>query len=166
MRVGHAMACGTLMAAAMIPGIPGFGASAQATTDSEAIALNGKYRATSDGQRAHTNDQFHTEPTVTAIWTITSTCENLLSCTGQVTSDQGWSAPIQMVGGNLWRVVHDVPNWEQCGDGMPAATGHQIFRFSIDDKLEGDDKTVGPSGACGANRWLVIDMPFKLVKIG
>jgi hypothetical protein len=166
MRVGHAASATLMVAAAMAPGILGFGVSARATTDSELIALNGRYRATSDGQRAQTNEQFHAEPVVTAIWTISSTCTNPEDCTGTVTSDQGWTAPIMMAGGSMWRVVHDVPNWEQCGDGMPAATGHQVFRFSIDDKLEGDDHTVGPSGACGANRWLVIDMPFKLVKIG
>lgn len=163
MRVGHAMANAALMAVAMMPG---FAATAWATTDTEAMELNGKYRATSDGQLAQTNDQFHQEATVTAIWTITSSCEDPETCTGTVTSDQGWTAPMQMVGGNMWRVVHDVPDWEKCGDGMPNATGHQVFRFSADALLAGDDHTVGPSGACGANRWLVIDMPFKLVKIG
>jgi hypothetical protein len=146
--------------------IPGSGGSAQATTDTEALALNGTYRATSDGQWAQTNYQFHNEATVTAIWTITSTCTNVMECTGQVTSDQGWSAPLKLVGGVMWLVTHDVPNWEQCGDGMPAAPGHQMFKFSADEKLAGFDHTQGPSGACGANRWLVVDMPFKLVKIG
>jgi hypothetical protein len=32
--------------------------------------------------------------------------------------------------------------------------------------LEVPDYTVGPSGACGANKWLVIEIPFKLVKTG
>src|SRR5579875_1559336 len=163
MRLVHAMASATLTAGTMILG---FDASAWATTDTDALALNGRYQATSDGQWATTNDQFHNEATVTSIWTITSSCTNPMECTGQVTSDQGWTAPLQLVGGNMWRVVHDVPNWEQCGDDRPAATGHQVFRFSADEKLAGDDHTVGPSGACGANRWLVIDMPFKLVKIG
>jgi hypothetical protein len=40
------------------------------------------------------------------------------------------------------------------------------FKFSADEKLSGWDYTVGPSGACGANKWLVIEMPFKLVKTG
>lgn len=88
-----------------------------------------------------------------------------LECSGQVTSDQGWTAPLKLVGGSIWVVAHDVPNWEQCGDGMPAATGRQIFRFATSDNLRGDDKTTGPSGACGVNKWLTIDMPFKLEKI-
>lgn len=161
MRVSHAMASATLMAAAMIPA---FGPQARASSDDP--ALNGTYQATSDGQWAQTNDQYHTEATVTSIWTITSSCTNPMECTGQVTSDQGWTAPLKLVGGNMWRVVHDVPNWEQCGNDLPAATGHQVFRFSADDKMVGDDHTVGPSGACGVNKWLVVDLPFKLVKIG
>lgn len=160
MRIGQAMASATLLAVAMIPI---FGSSAHASSDDP--ALNGTYRATSDGQWATTNEQYHTEATVTSIWTISSSCVNPMECTGQVTSDQGWSAPLQLVGGSMWKVVHDVPNWEQCASDLPAATGHQVFRFSTDETLTGDDHTVGPSGACGVNKWLVVDMPFKLVKI-
>ncbi|APA74600.1 hypothetical protein BB737_00535 [Mycobacterium avium subsp. hominissuis] len=162
MRVVGAIASATLMTASAT--ILGFCAPVQASSDDDP-ALNGKYRATSDGQWAQTNDQFHSEPTVTAIWTITSTCSTPLECSGQVTSDQGWTAPLKLVGGSIWVVAHDVPNWEQCGDGMPAATGRQIFRFATSDNLRGDDKTTGPSGACGVNKWLTIDMPFKLEKI-
>ena len=32
--------------------------------------------------------------------------------------------------------------------------------------LAGKNKTVGPSGACGQNQWLTIDMPMRLDKIG
>ena len=31
--------------------------------------------------------------------------------------------------------------------------------------LAGKDKTVGPSGACGQNPWLSIEMPLRLDKI-
>lgn len=160
MRVVWAAASATLLAAAVIS--PS-GSPARASSDDP--DLNGTYRATSDGQWATTNDQYHDEPTVTSIWTITTSCVNPMECTGQVTSDQGWSAPAQLVGGNMWRVTHDVPHWEPCANDLPAATGRQVFRFSID-KLVGDDHTTGPSGACGVNKWLVVDMPFKLVKIG
>jgi hypothetical protein len=161
---GHrfcAVAGATFMTAALMSG---FGPSAHASSDSP--ALNGTYRATSDGQRAQTNYSFHTEATVTSTWTISSTCTDAMTCTGQVTSDQGWTAPLRMVGGNMWFVVHDVPNWEPCNDGMPAAPGHQTFKFSSDDPMAGFDYTVGPSGACGRNTWLVVEMPFKLAKIG
>ncbi len=161
MRVVGAMASSTLMAAAAT--ILGVCPSVHASSDDP--ALNGLYRATSDGQWAQTNDQLHHEATVTSTWTITSSCTNPLECAGQVTSDQGWSAPLRLSGGALWIVAHDVPNWEQCGDGMPAATGRQLFRFATND-LAGDDKTIGPSGACGVNKWLTVDLPFTLVKIG
>jgi hypothetical protein len=88
-----------------------------------------------------------------------------MDCTGRVTSDQGWSANLRLVGGDLWIVAHDVPNWEKCEDGT-TAPGHQTFKFSADEKLAGWDRTVGPSGACGANKWLTIEMPFKLVEVG
>lgn len=160
MRVIGAMASATVITAGAV--ILGFCSPVHASADDP--ALNGKYRATSDGQWAQTNDQFHTEATVTSIWTISSSCNNPQDCSGQVTSDQGWTAPLKLVGGAIWIVAHDVPNWEQCGDGMPAATGHQIFRFTTLD-LAGDDKTTGPSGACGVNKWLTVDLPFKLVQI-
>jgi hypothetical protein len=34
------------------------------------------------------------------------------------------------------------------------------------DTLVGEDITTGVSGACGVNRPVYINMPFKLVKIG
>jgi hypothetical protein len=114
---------------------------------------------------AQMNYAFHEEATVTSIWTISSTCSDPMDCTGRVSSDQGWSANLRLVGGALWFVVHDVENWERCQDGA-TAPGHQQFKFTVDENLSGWDYTVGPSGACGANRWLVVEMPFKLVKIG
>lgn len=129
----------------------------------DSIALNGIYTAISDGNWAQTNYSYHNEATVTSTWTISSTCTDAMDCTGQVISDQGWSANLRLVGGDLWVVTHDVANWERCQDGT-TAPGHQIFKFSADDNLSGWDYTVGPSGACGANKWLTIEMPFKLVK--
>jgi hypothetical protein len=156
-----------LMAGAAL-GISAVLASLNATSSShasqDAIALNGKYRATSDGQRAQTNYAFHEEATVTSTWDISSTCTTVMDCTGRVTSDQGWSAKLRMVGGDMWFVVHDIDNWEKCQDGT-VAPGHQTFKFSSDEALSGWDYTVGPSGACGANKWLVVEMPFKLVKL-
>ncbi|MGH3558045.1 MAG: hypothetical protein ACRDTK_11250 [Mycobacterium sp.] len=162
MRVVRAMASATLLAAAMIPGL---GAASSAHASSDSIALNGTYTATSDGAWAKTNYAYHDEPTVTSTWTITSTCRNPMDCTGRVTSDQGWSADLRLVGGTMWLVARDVENWERCEDGS-TAPGHQKFKFSADEKLSGWDYTVGPSGACGANKFLVVEMPFKLVKIG
>jgi hypothetical protein len=162
MRASAALVSAMLMTTAGIPswtGIP----SARASSDS--VALNGKYTATSDGTWAQTHDSFHSEATVVSTWTITSTCNTPVDCTGQVISDQGWNASIRLVGGDMWRVAHDVPNWERCQDGS-TAPGRQTFKFSANENLAGWDNTVGPSGACGANKELVVRMPFKLVKAG
>jgi hypothetical protein len=76
--------------------------------------------------------------------------------------------------GSLWYVRRDLPNWEVCPDGT-AVTGRQTYTFAHvgpdglqqrgSPTLAGRDKTVGPSGACGVNRWLVVEMPFRLDKI-
>jgi hypothetical protein len=136
--------------------------------------INGTYIATSVGEWAKTNEVFHDEPTVRSTWTITSSCTTAQDCSGQVTSDQGWSAPLTMHDGVQWRVRREVPNWEYCPDGT-AVTGQQLFSFTAvgpngmpqegSSTLAGLDKTVGPSGACGINRWLVIQLPFRLDKI-
>jgi hypothetical protein len=136
--------------------------------------INGTYIATSVGEWAKTNEVYKDEATVRSTWTITSSCTTFQECTGQVTSDQGWSAPMTVHDGSLWYVRRDVPNWEVCPDGT-AATGKQTYQFSYagpdglsqpgSKTLAGWDKTIGPSGACGVNRWLVIEMPFRLDKI-
>jgi hypothetical protein len=159
----------TVMAAIVIGGL-GTAPSARA----EGNPINGTYIATSVGEWAKTNEVFRDEATVRSTWTITSSCWTFQECSGEVTSDQGWSAPITVHDGSLWYVRRDVPNWEFCPDGT-AVTGHQTYFFAFagqDGKaqpgsstLAGYDKTVGPSGACGVNRWLVIMMPFRLDKI-
>lgn len=176
MRSLSPVASATLMATVVIGGL---GTAPSAWADGNPI--NGTYIATSVGEWAKTNEVFHDEPTVRSTWTITSSCATYQDCSGQVTSDQGWSAPLYMHDGVLWYVKRDVPNWEQCPDGPvtgggSAATGQQIFTFTAvgpdglqqpgSSTLAGLDKTVGPSGACGQNRWLVVQMPFRLDKIG
>ncbi|MGH3634493.1 hypothetical protein [Mycobacterium sp.] len=136
--------------------------------------INGTYIATSLGEWAKTNEVYRDEATGRSTWTITSSCATFQECSGQVKSDQGWSAPITIHDGALWYVRRDVPNWEQCPDGT-AATGQQTYQFTWvgpdglaqrgSRTLAGWDKTMGPSGACGVNRWLVVEMPFRLDKI-
>jgi hypothetical protein len=161
MRVLRAAACAPLVVAVL--GASLILASSTAVS-AEFTGLNGTYRATSDGTWAKTNHAMHPEAVVTSTWTVTSTCTNPLDCTGRVSSDAGWSAPLRLVGGDMWFVTRDIDNWERCEDGA-TAPGHQIFKFTVE-KLSGWDQTTGPSGACGRNQWLVIDMPFTLVKIG
>ena len=138
------------------------------------IAINGRYTATSLGNWAKTNDAYHNEATVRSTWILSSSCTTAQDCTGRVSSDQGWSAPLYTNDGEMWYVKHDVPHWETCADGS-TNTGHQVFMFyPVDENgnvqtgsstLAGVDKTLGPSGACRVNKWLNIEMPFRLDKI-
>jgi hypothetical protein len=173
MRSVGVIAGATLLAATVIGGL---GAAPSATASGDDNALNGTYLATSNGEWAKTNDRYQDEATVRSTWTITSTCTTPFDCTGRVTSDAGWSADLHRQNSE-WTVKRDIPNWERCVDGT-AFTGAQEYRFYPADAsgvislspgattLIGEDKTTGPSGACGVNQWLVVRMPFKLVKIG
>jgi hypothetical protein len=164
------IACATAVAVAVIVGVD---TPASARASGDGLALNGTYLATSNGDWAKTNDSYHDETTVRSTWTITSTCSNPVDCTGQVTSDQGWTAPIRH-NSDAWIVEREVPNWEKCPDGT-AAPGHQRYRFWPVDAtgyvavgsptLAGEERTTGPSGACGVNKLLVIRMPFRLDEV-
>jgi hypothetical protein len=163
-----------LLAAAPIGGV-GTAPSAQATDGD--YSIGGTYIATSDGSYATTNYAFHNEATVRSTWTITSKCKPDVHCDGQVSSDQGWSAPLYTEG-QTWYVKRDLPNWEKCPDGT-AFTGHQTYMFTPSDPagvtqigspyLEGKDKTLGDRFACGGTKEampLTIVMPFRLDKVG
>ena len=100
MRPLSTVVSATLMAAALVAGI-GTTPSARATDGD--YAINGTYVATSDGTYATTDYAFHNEATVRSTWTITSKCTTDVHCTGQVTSDQGWSAPLRTGGARLVR---------------------------------------------------------------
>jgi hypothetical protein len=137
--------------------------------------LNGSYTATSNGEWARTNEAFHDEASIRSTWTITTQCSYPTECTGTVSSDFGWSAPIYKTGG-VWYVKRTVDNWEPCPDGT-TAPGLQVYRFSpvvpdgsqtdpTSTTLVGEDQTTGQGGACGINKPLFINMPFKLVKTG
>lgn len=169
MRLVGAIAGATLVAAAAVGGPFVGGAGADNNP-----AINGTYSATSNGEWARTNDSYHDEATVRSTWTIVSQCSNPLTCTGTVTSDQGWTADMSFVSGS-WLVHRELPGWETCADGT-SATGQQVYRFyPVDPEtglmtagspiLAGEDATTGPSGACGKNWLLTIRLPFKLVKI-
>jgi hypothetical protein len=133
----------------------------------DGIALNGTYTAFSDGQWAKTQDSYHDEKSVTQTWTVTSACSTYQDCTGRVTSDQGWSADLVYLSGR-WKVTRPLDNWEPCIDGT-ANTGHQTFTFwkgyPEPMPLKGYDITLGPSGACGWNKQLNIQLPFTLTPV-
>ena len=133
------------------------------------VALNGVFTAFSDGRWAKTNDSRHDEVSVTQTWTITSACTTYQDCTGLVVSDQGWSADLVYLSGR-WKVTRTVENWEPCIDGT-AYPGRQTWKFWLDypqdpNRYVGWDKTEGPSGACGFNKVLDIEMPFTLTRAG
>lgn len=164
-----------MMLAPIVFGVVSPASTAGATTK-EDVALNGTYQVTSNGNLAKINRQFNPEAVVTTTWTISSTCTNFEECSGTVKSAQGWSAPATLHDGTQWYVTHDVPNWETCPDGK-SYTGRQEMYFypvnAVDGSVEvgssilaGKDKTIGPSGACGQNNLLTIELPLRLDKIG
>ncbi|MBI3690687.1 MAG: hypothetical protein HY239_08550 [Mycolicibacterium aromaticivorans] len=140
----------------------------------EKWALNGTFQATSNGEWATTNDVFHDERSIRSIWTINSTCSYPTECTGTVSSDAGWTAPIYQTGGD-WRVKRVIEDWMPCQDGT-SAPGLQVIRFHgsspggdqtdpTSNTLVGQDSTTGQPGACGRSLALFINMPFKLIKL-
>jgi hypothetical protein len=159
------------------------GTATPAYASNYGVELNGTYRVMSNGDWAKTNDVFIDEQTVVQTWTMSSSCTSPQVCTGEVSSDQGWTAPLNLGGaegpgsvGDFWVVNRVVDNWEPCPDGT-AATGNQKYMFwGVDpatnqrnmkmvNLLAGRDTTKGPSGACGINRPLVIELPVRLEKV-
>jgi hypothetical protein len=137
-------------------------------------AINGTFAVLSNGQWAITNEVYRDEAVVRSTWTISTSCTTILDCTGQVTSDQGWTAPIALAG-NEWHVLHTIKNWEPCPDGT-FVDGSQLYRFyPVDDRgglalhgssvYGGTDRTTAPSGGCGINAPLVITIPLRINQI-
>jgi hypothetical protein len=135
--------------------------------------LNGTYSFLSNGEWAKSNDSYHNEPVVRATWKISSACSSTADCTGQVTSDQGWTASLEYRD-STWRVKRELANWAPCETGG-AATGHQLFLFyGVDDTgletgsvdlLAGSDSTTTDSGSCGKSLPLKIVIPIRLQRI-
>jgi hypothetical protein len=145
-----------------------FAAAVAQADPGDGVAINGTFTVFSDGQWAETDQSYHDEASVTQTWTITSTCTTYQDCTGHVTSDQGWSSDNLVYMSGRWKVSRTVTNWEPCQDGT-AATGEQAFTFwksYPDQNLVGWDQTLGPSGACGFNKWLNVTMPLRLTPTG
>ncbi|OBB04512.1 hypothetical protein A5662_00915, partial [Mycobacteriaceae bacterium 1482268.1] len=120
-----------------------------------------------------TNDVFHDEVTTRSVWTIAMTCSDVVTCTGTVTSDAGWTANISTTNGE-YLVKRELPNWEPCADGR-LFTGHQRYQFYPVDQsagfwpgsqtFAGFDRTSGDSGNCSINERLEIELPFRLQKL-
>jgi len=170
MRISPMVARATATAIAFSAGGP----APVAYASGYGIELNGTYEAISNGEWAQTSEVFIDETTVRATWTIASSCSDPTECTGQVTSDQGWTARLRF-SVDRWMLDHQVPNWIPCPDGTTAPGKQQYRFFGYDNgkldhtqtgQLAGADTTIGPSGACGVNKPLVIEMPFTLRRIG
>ncbi len=166
------MVISTALVAAGVGGGVGLAPSAWAYDP----AVNGTYTATVIGDWAQTNQVYHQEAVVRSTWKITSSCYTAQDCTGQVVSDQGWTAPLTMHDGLVWFVKHDIPNWETCPDGT-SFPGHDVVYFypadpdtgehtAVSPVLAGREHTTGPVGVCGTNAPLYLDQPFRLDKIG
>lgn len=136
--------------------------------------LNGSYRVTSNGAWAKTNEVYMDEATVVSVWTFNSSCANAHVCTGQVTSDQGWTAPLEFRS-TRWIVDRYHENWQTCPDGT-TSPGQQRYQFQGSDSngqyektnialLMGYDRTIGVGGACGRNQPTVIQLPLTLERL-
>jgi hypothetical protein len=151
------------------------GLATPASASNYGVELNGTYRMISNGDWAKTNEVFMNEQTQVQTWTLSSSCESPIRCSGTVTSDQGWTAPMTNTG-DYWLAERVVENWEPCPDGT-AVPGTQRFWFwgwdpvasqrdtKIVDLLAGRVRTQAESGNCGINKPLVIEVPVRLEKL-
>lgn len=163
------------VAAAAMTVFGSLGAAPPAQASSFGIELNGTWRVMSNGEWARTNQVFIDEKVDIQTWTITSSCVSPLECTGTAASDQGWSAPINLIKA-YWVLNRDVPNWAPCPDGT-FAPGHQKFYLwginpalnerdlRITDLLAGRNITETDSGACGINKPLDIELPVRAERL-
>jgi hypothetical protein len=164
---------GAILGAAALSTLGTIGTAPAAHASTFGFELNGTYSFLSNGEWAKSNDVFHNEPVVRATWQISSSCSRPSACTGQVTSDQGWTAPLKY-SEDRWIVKRDLPNWGPCETGG-AATGHQMLTFyGVDDNgqntgntdlLAGRDTTRTDSGSCGRSLPLNIVIPMRLQRI-
>jgi hypothetical protein len=172
MRSISVAVCAAALTAAGLAGGVGTAPVARAYDPS----INGTYTATVVGQWARSRQVYHQEAMVRSTWKITTSCANAYECTGEVVSDQGWSAPVRMFDGLNWYLRRDIPNWETCDDGTSYTATDYIMFYPADPVtavntlgspvFRGDERTLGPSGACGTNLPLDIEQPLRLDKIG
>ncbi|WP_234897500.1 hypothetical protein [Mycolicibacterium vanbaalenii] len=160
------------LAAVMLHGVHTAGL---AQASNYGLELNGPYRVVSNGDWAKTNEVYMDEPTKVQTWTIDSTCSSPISCEGTVVSDEGWTAPVRFMG-DFWLMRRDVENWVPCRDGTTAPGRQTMTFFAMDpatgdklpvgnDLLIGIERTRGPSGACGVNKPVTIELPMRLEKL-
>ncbi|VEG39802.1 putative secreted protein [Mycolicibacterium flavescens] len=168
---------------AAIAFVASMGTATPAYADDFGVALNGTFLVMSDGEWAKKSigphgaggaDVFRDDVTVVQTWTVSTDCVSPIECTGTVSSDRGWTAPIRL--DDFWYVDRDIPNWMPCPNGT-FAPGHQKFMlWGMDPSrnerltknltfLAGRDMTKTASGACGRNQTTSVEMPVKMQKL-
>jgi hypothetical protein len=171
------LAAGALASIAVIGSVVS-APSAQATD--YGVALNGTYRAFSNGEWAQTSagpngaggaQVYIDQPSKMEIWTVTSDCVSPIECYGEVRSDAGWIGDMNF-NGDSWRIFHDIPNWQPCPDGTAAPAQRYFalwgFNPSTSEKnkdrnlIVGWERTQGPTGACGYSKPVVTQLPVRL----
>jgi hypothetical protein len=154
------------------------GAAPTADASDFGIELNGTYHYHSNGEFAQVNDVYKDEPTVDETWTLSSSCVSPVECEGTAVSSAGWTARLWYGYPNTYWVVDRpiIPGWQTCPDGT-TAPGEQRFQFwgfdpiagerimKITNFLVGRQRTISPSGSCGRNQPLVVEMPMKLEQL-
>lgn len=162
------------MAATAIAVLGSIGAAPSAQATDFGTDITGTWRVFSDGEWARTNQVLIDQLPVLETWTVTTSCVSPIECSGQVTSDLGWTGTARL--DDFWYVDHEVPNWKPCPDGT-FATGYQKFMLwgvnrgteeRITKNIEvfaGRNITKAVSGACGINNPTVIELPVRMEKI-
>ncbi len=122
--------------------------------------LNGTYAATTDNGKRTVNGLTTPTPNDVSTWTITSECTAEDTCSGQVSSDKGWTAPAEFAHGR-WTVKRDSPDAVQCPNG-PSVPATVAYSFDVR-TLTGTAVTVNAMGSCGPGQ-VVVQAPWALVK--
>lgn len=162
------------LAATVIAAIATVGAAPPTHASNFGTELNGTFLVQSDGQWARTNDVKFKQETVIETWTVSTTCTSPLDCSGTVTSDRGWTGTARL--DDFWYVEHVIPNWIPCSDGTFASGFQNFILWGVDPTTEekvynniqhfaGRNVTKGPSGACGVNKPVVIELPVSIIKL-
>ena len=160
--------------AATIAVFGSLGAAPSAHASNFGVELNGTYRVSSNGEWARTNDVLMDEKMVVQTWTVTTSCVSPIECTGEVHSDQGWTAPLR-----LERLLVRRPRHPQLGavsrrhlrprpPDVPRLGRRPATVERVNDEYEymaGRDITKTASGACGVNKPLVIELPVWIEKL-
>jgi hypothetical protein len=162
------------MAATAIAVLGSLGVAPSAQAYDWGIDISGTWRVFSDGEWARTNQVKFKRPSVLETWTVNVACVSPLECSGEVTSDLGWTGTARL--DDVWYIEHDVPNWKPCPDGT-FAMGHQKFMvWGVDPvneqritrnftSIAGRNITHAASGACGINNPTVIELPVFMEKL-